>query len=62
MGKIEEELAGARAAILEAGRRRSYIYTNRNPNYFIPSGSIYRNPYSFHQLVIKIKILSTSHH
>ncbi|KAI3454219.1 hypothetical protein Pfo_010882 [Paulownia fortunei] len=45
MERLEQGLARARAAIREAGRRRS----------FIPRGSIYRNPYAFHQSYIEME-------
>ncbi|KAI3468004.1 hypothetical protein Pfo_024667 [Paulownia fortunei] len=53
MGRLEAGLARARAAIVEAGRRRSYTsYKNES---FIPRGSIYRNPYAFHQSYIEME-------
>ncbi|XP_057776495.1 probable glycosyltransferase At5g20260 [Salvia miltiorrhiza] len=59
VGKIEQELSEARAAILEAARRRTYNILNNNhnhtTNYFIPRGSIYRNPYAFHQSYIEME-------
>ncbi|KAL3655841.1 hypothetical protein CASFOL_000237 [Castilleja foliolosa] len=42
---IEEGLSRARAAIIKAGERRS----------FIPRGSIYRNPYAFHQSYLEME-------
>ncbi|XP_051113954.1 probable glycosyltransferase At5g20260 [Andrographis paniculata] len=45
--RLEIGLARARADILAAGRKRRYVsYENDT---FIPRGSIYRNPYAFHQ-------------
>ncbi|KAG8375808.1 hypothetical protein BUALT_Bualt10G0138900 [Buddleja alternifolia] len=61
MERLEEGLARARAAIREAaGRRgrRSYTSSNYNNNQtttFIPRGSIYRNPYAFHQSYIEME-------
>lgn len=46
--KIEEGLARARAAIREAGRSKRY--TSHKKEGFVPRGSVYTNPYSFHQL------------
>lgn len=46
--KIEEGLARARAAIREAGRSKRY--TSHRKDGFVPRGSVYTNPYSFHQL------------
>lgn len=51
--EIEEGLARARAAILEAARKRSY--TSYKEETFIPRGSIYRNPYAFHQSHIEME-------
>ncbi|KAJ9555153.1 hypothetical protein OSB04_009767 [Centaurea solstitialis] len=48
--KVEKRLARARAAILEAGRTRSYQMSWRlthHGNSFTPKGSIYRNPMLF---------------
>ncbi|KAJ4953376.1 hypothetical protein NE237_030208 [Protea cynaroides] len=51
--KIEESLAKARAAIRKA--IISQNYTSDKEEIFIPSGSIYRNPYGFHQSHIEMK-------
>lgn len=48
--KIEEGLARARAAIREAGRSKRYISISHRKEGFVPRGSVYTNPYSFHQL------------
>ncbi|KAB2621295.1 glycosyltransferase [Pyrus ussuriensis x Pyrus communis] len=50
--KIEEELARARAAIREAIRTKNY--TSDRQEIYIPRGSIYRNPYAFHQSHIEM--------
>ncbi|XP_058203059.1 probable glycosyltransferase At5g11130 [Rhododendron vialii] len=51
--RVEEGLARARAAILKAIRTRSYSsYKNED---FIPRGSIYKNPYAFHQSYIEME-------
>uniref|UniRef100_A0A3Q7J5G3 Uncharacterized protein n=1 Tax=Solanum lycopersicum TaxID=4081 RepID=A0A3Q7J5G3_SOLLC len=47
--KIEEDLGRARAAIWRAIRSRNYTSYKEDQN-FIPSGSIYRNSFAFHQL------------
>ncbi|KAL7595215.1 hypothetical protein Lser_V15G28162 [Lactuca serriola] len=48
---VEERLARARFAILEAGRMKRYKMPWRfNDRSFTPRGSVYRNPYAFHQL------------
>ncbi|GLT29659.1 hypothetical protein SLA2020_045100 [Shorea laevis] len=49
--RIEDGLAAARAAILEAIRLRNY--TSKKEETFILRGDIYRNPYAFHQLSIE---------
>ncbi|KAJ8551484.1 hypothetical protein K7X08_021499 [Anisodus acutangulus] len=51
--KIEEDLARARAAIWRAIRSRNYTSYKEDQN-FIPSGSIYRNSYAFHQSHIEM--------
>ncbi|XP_059274694.1 probable glycosyltransferase At3g42180 [Lycium ferocissimum] len=51
--KIEEDLARARAAIWQAIRSRNYSSYKEDQN-FIPSGSIYRNSYAFHQSYIEM--------
>ncbi|KAH0970270.1 hypothetical protein GBA52_022426 [Prunus armeniaca] len=48
--RIEEDLAQARAAIREAIQSRNY--KSERTETFIPRGSIYKNPYAFHQLSI----------
>ncbi|KAK7832635.1 putative glycosyltransferase, partial [Quercus suber] len=50
--RIEEDLAKARAAIREAIQSRNY--TSEKEETFIPRGSIYRNPYAFHQSHIEM--------
>ena len=45
---IEKGLARARRAIKEAARSRSYRSNTKDE--FVPRGSIYINPYAFHQL------------
>lgn len=47
--KIEEDLARARAAIRRAIRSKNYT-SYKEDERFIPSGSMYRNSYAFHQL------------
>lgn len=46
--RIEEDLAKARASILEAIQSKNY--SSEKEESFIPRGSIYKNPYAFHQL------------
>ncbi|KAJ4959114.1 hypothetical protein NE237_026225 [Protea cynaroides] len=50
--RIEEGLARARAAIRQAIISRNY--TSDREELFIPRGSIYRNPYEFHQSHIEM--------
>lgn len=50
--KIEEGLARARAAIRAAARSRNY--TSDKQEIFVPRGSVYRNPYTFHQSHIEM--------
>ncbi|KAF8400601.1 hypothetical protein HHK36_013900 [Tetracentron sinense] len=57
--RIEEGLARARAAIRKAVRSRNY--TSYKEETFIPRGSIYRNPYAFHQLRLIMFLLLWSH-
>ncbi|KAK7849780.1 putative glycosyltransferase [Quercus suber] len=47
--RIEKGLARARRAIKEAARSRSY--RSNTEDEFVPRGSIYINPYAFHQRV-----------
>ncbi|KAF6158110.1 hypothetical protein GIB67_014904 [Kingdonia uniflora] len=53
LDRIEEGLARARAAIQEAVRSRNY--TSPKDEDFVPRGSIYRNPYAFHQSHIEME-------
>lgn len=46
--RIEKGLARARRSIKEAARSRSY--RSNTEDEFVPRGSIYINPYAFHQL------------
>ncbi|RZC55519.1 hypothetical protein C5167_014385 [Papaver somniferum] len=48
LGRIEDDLARARAAIRTAARTRNY--TSNKVQGFVPRGPIFRNPYAFHQL------------
>ncbi|KAL6142973.1 hypothetical protein ACLB2K_061248 [Fragaria x ananassa] len=50
--KIEEQLARARAAIHKAVLTKNY--TSDRQEIYIPRGSVYRNPYSFHQSHIEM--------
>lgn len=45
--RVEKGLAKARSAIREAARKRSYGSFQEGD--FLPTGSVYRNPYAFHQ-------------
>jgi xylogalacturonan beta-1,3-xylosyltransferase len=45
LDRVEESLAEARASIRKAIMSRNY-----SGNQFVTKGSIYRNPYAFHQL------------
>ncbi|KAK7292033.1 hypothetical protein RIF29_07662 [Crotalaria pallida] len=47
LDRVEQGLAEARASIREAIRLRNY--TSWKPGNFIPEGSLYKNPYAFHQ-------------
>ncbi|XP_050125514.1 probable glycosyltransferase At5g11130 [Malus sylvestris] len=51
--KIEDGMARARDAIREAARSRSY--TSYKKENFVPRGSVYINPYSFHQSHIEME-------
>lgn len=51
--EIEEDLGRARSAIWRAIRSKNYTCYKEDQN-FIPSGSIYRNSYAFHQLSFPI--------
>ncbi|KAJ9163055.1 hypothetical protein P3X46_022770 [Hevea brasiliensis] len=53
--KIEQGLARARAAIREAIRSRNFTSSENHTDTFIPSGSIYLNPYAFHQSHIEME-------
>jgi hypothetical protein len=46
--RIEEDLARARAAIREAIRAQNC--TSDKEEIYVPTGSVYRNAYAFHQL------------
>nr|XP_011457789.1 PREDICTED: probable glycosyltransferase At5g20260 isoform X2 [Fragaria vesca subsp. vesca] len=50
--RLEEGLAKARASILDAIRFKNY--TSEREETFIPRGSIYKNPYAFHQSHIEM--------
>nr|GEV26636.1 probable glycosyltransferase At5g11130 [Tanacetum cinerariifolium] len=53
---VDERLSRARAAILEAGRTRSYKMRWRvGDRRFTPRGALYRNPYAFHQSHIEME-------
>ncbi|OVA06635.1 hypothetical protein BVC80_6941g2 [Macleaya cordata] len=56
LDRVEDGLARARAAIRKAVRTRNY--TSHREEDFIPTGSIYRNPYAFHQLRSKQHFIS----
>ncbi|PQM40995.1 hypothetical protein Pyn_24579 [Prunus yedoensis var. nudiflora] len=51
--RIEEDSAQARAAIREAIQSRNY--KSERTETFIPRGSIYKNPYAFHQSHIEMR-------
>ncbi|KAF5742016.1 glycosyltransferase [Tripterygium wilfordii] len=54
--RIEEGLARARAAIVEASLiKKNYNYTWEKQHVYFPRGSIYRNPYAFHQSHIEME-------
>lgn len=46
--KVEKILARCRSNILEAVHKKSYGSFQEGD--FLPMGSVYRNPYAFHQL------------
>lgn len=48
--RVEEDLAQARAAIRKAIHLQNYMPHSHRTETFIPTGSIYKNAYSFHQL------------
>ncbi|KAI4374032.1 hypothetical protein MLD38_012078 [Melastoma candidum] len=50
--RIEGDLAEARSMILDAIRGRNY--TSEREEGFVPRGSVYRNPYAFHQSHIEM--------
>lgn len=52
--KMEDGLARARAAIREAAQSRSYMSYKED---FVPTGSVYINPYSFHQLSFSLSFV-----
>ncbi|XP_048324085.2 probable glycosyltransferase At5g20260 isoform X3 [Ziziphus jujuba] len=52
IGKVEEGLAEARAAIHKAIRTKNY--TSDSHEIYIPRGTIYRNAYAFHQSHIEM--------
>ncbi|KAK7292031.1 hypothetical protein RIF29_07660 [Crotalaria pallida] len=52
LDRVEQGLAEARASIREAIRLRNY--TLSKPLNFIPKGSLYRNPFAFHQSHIEM--------
>ncbi|MBA0817045.1 hypothetical protein Gohar_001641 [Gossypium harknessii] len=52
VSNVEAGLAKARAAIREAIRTKSY--TSDSEETFVPRGSVYRNPYGFHQSHIEM--------
>lgn len=49
---LEEGLAKARAAIRSASRFRRSTSNRSTSESYVPKGSVYRNPYAFHQLRI----------
>ncbi|KAL5559767.1 hypothetical protein UlMin_035978 [Ulmus minor] len=53
VGMMEEGLARARAAIREAGRTKTY--SSYKEERFVPRGSVYLNPYAFHQSHIEME-------
>ncbi|RHN64005.1 putative xylogalacturonan beta-1,3-xylosyltransferase [Medicago truncatula] len=59
LDRVEGSLSEARASIREAILSRNYS-TSRRRDVFVPRGSIYRNPYAFHQshmeMVKRLKI------
>jgi hypothetical protein len=50
LDRVEESLAEARASIRKAIMSRNY---STSGNRFVTKGSIYRNPYAFHQLSLR---------
>ncbi|KAM1061604.1 hypothetical protein ACFX13_026667 [Malus domestica] len=51
--RIEEDLSEARAAIRKAIQSRNY--SSEREETFIPRGSVYKNPYAFHQSHIEMR-------
>ncbi|TKY54804.1 glycosyltransferase protein [Spatholobus suberectus] len=59
LDSVEEGLAQARASIREAILSRNHSNSGKQEN-FVPKGSIYRNPYAFHQLSSEDSEISSS--